>query len=221
MLMEIAAMPNKWFLIPGLLLSVLPHSTATARVLDQWEFDVYLNDAKVGEHHYEIVEDNGAALVKTNAQFKVKLLFITAFKYAHENTERWQGNCLTHIQSRTNSNGKKQSVAGSANDVAFLLKTADGMGKLPGCVRSFAYWDLDLLQAEQLLNPQSGEYVDVDLSYKGEELIEVGGEPVQAERYRLVAGDQDISLWYDEGGRWLGLEALLKKSRVLRYVVSQ
>ncbi|MEM7277294.1 MAG: DUF6134 family protein [Pseudomonadota bacterium] len=214
-------MPSKWFIVFGLTLTVLSFSTAAARVLEQWEFDVYLNDSKVGQHYYEIAEDNGAALIKTHAKFKVKLLFITAFKYAHENTERWQGDCLTQIQSKTNSNGKRLTVAGSASETAFTLQTADGAGELPGCVRSFAYWDLDLLQAEQLLNPQSGEYVDVDLSYKGVEMIDVGGEPVQAERYQLIAGDQDISLWYDEGGRWLGLEAQLKKSRVLRYVVSR
>lgn len=213
-------MPRNHLLLLALSLTALPFSTASGRVLDQWNFDVYLNDSKIGEHRYQVTEENGAEFVRTNAKFKIKLLFITAFRYAHENTERWQGDCLTEIRSNTNSNGKRLSVAGELEAEGFALKTADSVDELPACVRSFAYWNLELLQAEQLLNPQSGEYVNVNLSFQGIEPIDVAGESIQAERYQLHAGGQTISLWYDQSGRWLGLEARLKKNRVLRYVIS-
>ena len=48
---------------------------------------------------------------------------------------------------------------------------------------TFAYWNPDFLSQRQLLNQQTGEYVDVEVEQLGTESLEVRGEAVIATRF--------------------------------------
>lgn len=43
----------------------------------EWNFDVYLGDAKVGHHHFRLEQDDGQRKLIAAADFEVKLLFLT------------------------------------------------------------------------------------------------------------------------------------------------
>ena len=78
----------------------------------RWQFDVLLDDKPIGVHTFA-VEDTGTQLrLETTASFDVKFLFITAFRYRHQNTEVWQDGCLSSIDAVTDSNGKELVVRG-------------------------------------------------------------------------------------------------------------
>jgi hypothetical protein len=85
-------------------------------------------------------------------------------------------------------------------------------------VQTFAYWNPEVLESQQLLNSQTGVYEDVTVTLEGPDQVSVGGNPVDALRYRLSAQAGDIKLWYSsEGKTWLGLEAPAKGGRKIRY----
>ncbi len=183
-----------------------------------WEFDVALDGKPIGSHTFELQQDGARQILTTEARFDVKFLFVTAFRYRHENIEIWNDGCLSSIDASTNSNGKRLEVQGAAGDGQFDVTSAQGMSSLPACVQTFAYWNPTILDAQQLLNSQTGEYEAVKAIYEGPDKISVAGSEVDAFRYRLSARAGDIVLWYStDETTWLGLEAPAKGGRRITY----
>jgi len=157
-------------------------------------------------------------VLTSEASFDVKFLFVTAFRYRHENTEIWNEGCLSSIDASTDSNGKQLDVRGEINEENFDLLSAEGSATLPRCVQTFAYWNPAILDSQKLLNSQTGAYEDVTVTLEGREQLAVAGERIDALRYRLSAKAGDITLWYSsDDNTWVGLEAPAKGGRKLRY----
>lgn len=186
----------------------------------KWNFEVLLNNKPIGFHSFDVSDDGGNKVLKTRASFDVKVLFINAFRYRHDNTEVWSNGCLKSIDANTNSNGDVLSVRGERGADETTVFTTAGEQTLGSCVQTFAYWNPDILQSRQLLNSQTGELEDVSVEKDGLDTVEVNGTPVDAVKYSLKAKAGVITLWYsnDESQRWLGLEAPAKGGRKLRYI---
>lgn len=186
----------------------------------RWEFDVYLNDKKVGKHLFEVVENGGIRSVMSEAIFVYKILFVTAYRYEHRSAERWSDNCLLGLDARTNANGDRIQVLGTLNESGFRVERADQPEELPECVMTFAYWNPKFLEQSRLLNPQTGEYVGITVEKVGTETLEVRGEPVAATRFRLTAYEVDLTLWYSPSDEWLALESVAEGGHIIRYELS-
>lgn len=185
----------------------------------QWRFRVMLGKREIGFHEFRVNQQGDETEVEINADFDVKILFINAYSYSHQNEELWQGNCLTRLESITDDNGEANTVLGMIDDNAFVVRTPTVQYEEEvSCIRSFAYWNPAFLDSERLLNSQTGEIVDVQISSLGQEAIEIEGRLVSASRYAVEMDDGTISLWYSsDNGQWLALEAPTPGGRVLRY----
>jgi hypothetical protein len=194
-------------------------STATAfnQSPQQWRFKVFLDEQIIGYHTVTLNPDKSRATVQIEANFDVKFLFFTAYRYRHNNQEVWQNNCLQTIESHTNDNGDIFYVSGQRQQQGLALRTHDTALTLPGCVRTFAYWDPRLLQANRLLNAQTGEYLDVDIKLIGNESLIIADQKVAAKHYRLRAENIEIDLWYSDAMQWLGLQTITESGNQLRY----
>ena len=183
-------------------------------------FDVFLDGKRIGYHRFEIDGSRNNAAVRSEASFDVKFLFVTAFTYRHSARENWTGGCLEEIEARTDSNGKELNVVGERTGDAFVIDTGEDEARLPECVMSFAYWNPGFLEQPRLLNPQTGEYVDVEVQELGKDIVRLDGREIPARSVRLTARQMDITLWYSENAEWLALESVAKGGRILRYELS-
>jgi len=183
-------------------------------------FDVFLDGKKIGYHRFEIDGPRSNAAVRSEASFDVKFLFVTAFSYRHTATESWSNGCLDEIEARTDSNGKKLNVSGERTDGGFVIDTGDVEAELPSCVMTFAYWNPGFLEQPRLLNPQTGEYLEVEVQELGRDTIRLEGREVLARSVRVTARQMDITLWYSENAEWLALESVAKGGRIIRYELS-
>ena len=196
-------------------------ATDAADDVAQWNFDVFLNDKKVGKHSFKVSENGGEKQVESEASFKYTVLWIPAYRYQHTAEERWEDQCLVEIDAKTNANGERLEVRGQHTGSAFRLVNGDDTrAELPECVMTFAYWNPEFLEQSQLLNPQTGEFVEVLVEEVGTDTLEVRGEPVDARRYRLTANEIDLTLWYSSNDQWLGLESVAKGGHIIRYELS-
>lgn len=197
--------------------ALLP-AAAGAGPVRQLDFDVFLDDREIGDHSFRLRDVDGTVHVASSASFRVKAWFVTAFRYEHESAERWEGGCLRGIEAQTDSNGKRSSVSGAAEAGRFHVRSGKRDDSLEGCIRSFAYWDLGLLQAARLLDPQTGENLAVQLTPLPGGTLAIGGGEIAVDRYALKASGMDITLSYDSGtGEWVGLDSAMGKGRTLRY----
>ena len=210
-------------LVMGLLTVALTSPVPAQEDADEvghWDFDVYLNDKKVGKHEFKVSEVGDIKQVQSEAAFDYKILFFSAYQYQHSAAERWSGNCLAEFDASTNANGKRMQVSGQQSGTGFLLERNGSPDKLPECIMTFAYWNQDFLGQSQLLNPQTGEYMDVIVKEVGDEMLEVRGQAVAATRFKLTAYEVDLTLWYSPDNEWLALESVAKGGHIIRYELS-
>jgi hypothetical protein len=197
---------------------LLPLATG-ANTATEWHFRVYLEDKAIGFHRFSLEQRDSETRLATEARFDVTFLTIPVFRYRHSNVEVWNDGCLESIESSTDENGKQFRVKGSADDEGFRLTTQGGESILPACINTFAYWNQAFLDSSRLLNAQTGEFLDVQVSDLGQQVISVRDAEQAASRYRLDIRDAAIDLWYSEHGEWLALQSTTASGRVLRYVL--
>lgn len=201
---------------------LLASGLAQAESKRVWNFEVSLDGKPIGHHRFEVTRDGEYEEVASDAKFDVKVLFINAFRYRHTNREIWSANCLRGLVADTSVNRKKLSVQGNRDGNQFVINDGSGPVPLGDCVMTFAYWNAAFLQEAKLLNPQSGEYLDVEVTALQRDEIEVRGEPVMANAYRIsgepINGEKlALTVWYSDDDDWLALESIAKGGRILRY----
>jgi len=194
-----------------------PSSTGRDGSSDQWRFRVYLDDAEIGYHNFRLSEEGDRRRVTTEAEFRVRFLFVPVYRYEHVNREVWQGECLEEISSRTDANGTHYTVQGTRTGDGFSVEVPGGHTDVAGCVKTFAYWNPGILDEPALLNSQTGELLPVEVEDDGMETLTVGGAEIEAQRYRLRAKDLELELWYASDQRWVALESTVQGGRKLRY----
>ena len=216
---------NNWFsklvfiFLAAFLLSEV--SIANTDATTSWKFRVMLDDRPIGYHQVNINREVNRKTVHTQASFDVRILFIPVYSYVHETKERWVDNCLVGISSTTDDNGEDYFISSKIQDQQLTLETRDGITSLDGCVRTFAYWDVDLLKSERLLNTQTGEYEDVEIIDMDTGRLSIDEQQIEARHFRLVANNMTIDLWYTLGMHWLALESVTESGAVLRYLPEQ
>lgn len=192
-------------------------SAGTSAQAQQWNFQVFLDDRPIGHHHYTLRENGAERELKTEARFDVKLLFINAYRYVHDASERWRGNCLARLNARTDDNGEHSEVGAEQQGDKVTITTTRGRDSADGCLMTYAYWNNDILKQRRLLNTQTGKLESVTVAALGDDTITVRGAPVVAQRYRISGGKHSIELWYGADKAWLALQSTLDGGRRLRY----
>jgi len=207
-----------WFGLSVILLSsVVNAAESTLQPQTSWQFRVFLDEKEIGYHNVSLNTRQQVKQVSVEADFIVKFLFFTAFRYQHQTEETWVGSCLSEIQSSTNNNGENLFIQKISDTTGFTIRTHAGEQSLDGCVRSFAYWDLELLKAERLLNTQSGEMEQVELRDLGKSVLQFEGQNIPAFKYRLLLKDKHIDLWYSTDMDWLALQSETEGGYQLSY----
>jgi hypothetical protein len=202
-------------------LCLLPaaHAQAPAAPLPAqqvFDFDVNLDKRPIGTHRFIVSRQaDGGTRIHSNASFDVRFLGIAAYRYRHQATEHWQGDCLSTIDASTNDNGRSLRVSGLQREGLFQLEQPAAT-TLPTCLSAYAYWNRDLLLRQRaLLNPQTGKLDALRVESLGRETLQLKGQAIAAERYRLHAAQNVIELWYSLRGEWLQLESTTGSRRLI------
>lgn len=190
--------------------ALLALACSLAHANQTWDFDVRLDDRPIGTHRFTVGGPPAAREVHSQARLDVKLLGLTVFRYRHEARERWRGDCVAELRSRTDDDGKP-------------LEVEQTRPEDDACLMGFAYWHPELPRQTRLLNPQTGRIEEARFERLPEATISVRGQEVPAVPWRLTATPpdgprQNLTLWLDRrDGRWLGLDARVKGDRLLTY----
>ena len=204
-------------ILPAAILGLMLPHTVLAK---EWNFDVYLDKTRIGQHTFKLSEANELV---SQAKFNVKLLFINAYQYNHSAVEQWQDGCLKSLEASTLENDVATKVKGSVDNDRFVVDDGKEQKTLPGCAMTFAYWSQKMLQQTKLLNPQNAEWLDTRIIKTGSEMLDVKGQKVEALRYKLnasLAGKPklNIDLWYRADNHdWLALRSTTPEGYIINY----
>lgn len=194
-------------------------STSGNKVAQQnsWKFDVFLDDSKIGYHHFSSEVIDGIEHITSVAEFNVRFMFFTIYQYRHSNQEQWRDGCLVKLESSTDDNGDKQFVKLIRDNKQSRIDTGKMLLTTEDCVRSFSYWNLSQLDVPILLNSQTGELMKVSLQKLGNETLGKDQSSINASKYKLAGKDIEITLWYTQNNQWLALQSITKNGSVIRY----
>ena len=170
----------------------------------EWNFLALLDGKAIGTHRFNLSDDGNGRTLLSEARFAVRFLGITAYRYRHNATEHWRGDCLSELSSTTDDDGKPVKV--------HLDNAA-----LTGCSMSFAYWNPQIRSATRLVNAQTGQFENVQIERAGEGTVKVRGLPTSATRWRISGPAQPIDVWYSAQGDWVGLDSTVAGGRKLSY----
>lgn len=190
-----------------------------ARADQLWSFRVLLDGSEIGTHDFRVAEREGGRRVQIDARHIVTFLAVEVYHYVHSATERWRGNCLDAIDSRTDDNGDLIAVHGTSRGDRFTVQAPKASTTTPGCVMSFAYWNPAFLSQGRLLNSQTGEVTEVHVEKLPDETVAVRNIPMATRRYALHGPNLRIDLWYTADGRWVQLESRTSRGSILKYVL--
>jgi hypothetical protein len=187
-------------LLAGLSAATVAPPLQAASQLREYQFGVYYDGRRIGEHRFEVARDGEIQQVQSTARFEVRVLFVPVYRYRHTARELWRDGCLTALQSTTDDNGRRFQVESQRRDTSLhLARLAPDRTEHTlevDCPATFAYWNLPALERGSLINAQSGDAVAAALQADGSETI----NGVALQRYRLETAELgEIVLWYRDG----------------------
>jgi len=187
---------------------------------DVIEFDVLRKGKPFGSHSVTFGEDSdGRLTARTDVLLKAGLGPITVFKYELDATEVWQDGQLVSLNGEVNDDGKEGKVTATRTGSELDVDGTEFDGQVTASIIPSSHWNFAATQATELLSTEDGEILDVSVSEQGKETIIAAGEEVEATRY-LLDSDIDVTLWYDEAGRWLKL-AFEARGQNIEYVLAK
>ncbi|MEQ1928935.1 MAG: DUF6134 family protein [Parvularculaceae bacterium] len=161
-------------------------------------FDILRKGEPIGSHVVTVEDAGERTVVDTRIEMRVKFGPLPLYRYNHRAREVWFGGVLESIDSRTNDNGRKSSLAARRDGDLIEIDGTAFRGAAPLTVVPSSYWNRELLGAPVLLNTQNGELIDVETMSLG---VTRTPDGAAAEQFRIV-GTLALDLWYD-GPLWV------------------
>lgn len=163
----------------------------------------------IGEYRLDFrrVEDQGLE-VDVAMQLQISVFGLFRYDYRYAAQEVWQGsNRLTRLQVKINDDGDiREYHFQRRSDGLYRLEGEHGAVRLGDRLLTSNHWHPQLMQQSQLLNTLTGDVSQLNVELLGEESLALGDHEVLARRYRLGGDLENTLSWYDERGRWLGME---------------
>ncbi|GHF11425.1 hypothetical protein GCM10017044_01480 [Kordiimonas sediminis] len=172
------------------------------------EFQVHRDGKKIGSHQVTFSEtEQGHLQVEAETRLRVKFLFLTAYKFDYKTKSIWQDSTLKRLDARTRDGGDVTEF--SANfDMSSVTIQMDDKQKthdIQSPLFPTNHWNPSVLDRTSVFNTITGRVNDIEIIPRDWETIDTPNGPIKARRYDYAGDLQDVSSWYDEKGRWVGL----------------
>ncbi len=185
---------------------------------DEIYFDVSRNGSQFGQHIVRFEADEaGDITAVVDVDLRAGLGPITLFRYALDVRETWRDGYVLSVEGKVNNDGERESVTARRNGEQLEVEGTEFSGELPLSVIPASHWNIWQTQADRILSTESGEVIKVDVKPLGREMIEAGGETIEARKF-LMDSDIDVTLWYDDQDRWVKL-AFKARGQDIEYVL--
>jgi hypothetical protein len=179
-------------------------------------FSAIRNGKRIGEHRLTFEAAGRDLTVRVRAELAIKLGPVTVYRYLHEVLEEWREGRFVRLESRTSSNGARESVVALRTAGAVTVQAGGKRLAAPVATLPFTHWNPEIVGAP-LFNPQTGKLLKLSARDLGESRVTTArGEAVQARRVAF-RGDAEIDNWYDGAGAWVGLRGRLDDGSTMEY----
>jgi hypothetical protein len=179
-------------------------------------FEIMRNGHKIGTHDIEISRSGPETTVNIVTDITVKVLFVTAYRFQHTATERWQNGRLVALDSTTDNNGTRHKVSVEMGPSGLQLNADGKSGHLDRDIVPGSLWNPAVLKRTAMLDSQEGTVLPLSVIDGGLEQLTIKAQPVKAHRYTMKSTfSQDV--WYDDQGHLVRAKLVASDGSVIEY----
>lgn len=167
----------------------------------------------IGEHRVTFTQNGKHLIVDVENKVEVKLLMITAFRFEAKRQELWQGDQMVSYRSFTHDDGKDIAVTGEVVGDRLVIDAPSGRIETSAGTFPTHPWNKAIAKESVLMDTKTGRLLNVNIANVGEEIIEAGGEKIEATKYH-VTGDAEREVWFDGEDNWVRLRFMRDGSAI-------
>lgn len=164
------------------------------------------------------VNANGSETITSSAQVTVRVLLAT-YRYTHQSKETWLNNSLWTLAATTNDNGKKSEVRAQRTEGGLVVTVGDrshfcrnAVLTSTGCRMPFV---INKTANLVVLETEDGSETNVNIQSLGPCSVQLKGQTIHGQRYRLTGKDTNGEWWFDQQGRAIRQSMLWDGHRVV------
>jgi hypothetical protein len=179
-------------------------------------YDVWREGSNVGTYSVDFRREGDRLIVHSRIRIKVKLLFVTVYRFDHDAVEDWVDGKLIRYVARTNDNGTRRNVLlvrvgqelqGNCNAERLLL---------PGDMIPGSLWNPATVDQKQLIEPTKGQARVVTIYDRGLERVKSGSRTVRTHHYSIT-GELVREVWYGPDGEVVQAVYVAKDDTLLTF----
>ena len=187
---------------------------------DKILFDVVRDGEKVGSHEATFSGEKDDFWVTTRFELEIKVLFIRAYAFKYFSKANWKNGVLSEISVIVDDDGEPFSLKGRKEAGEFLIESSKKKFKTPLPLFPTNHWNANVVNERVVLNTLTGELNRVEIISRGVGTLKSRHGEIKGQRYSYT-GDLDTEVWYDQKGRWVGMEFKGKDGSIITYVCQQ
>lgn len=205
----------------GLCLVALAPVAAAASdqgVTEVREFEIFRDGSEIGSHVITVNREDDLTTVNVKTNIKVKVAFVTAYRFEHERTETWDRNRLIRVESQTNDDGDKFEITAEATKDGYSRTVNGRTDQFDGDIQLVSFWDRDtILSGNTFFSPMVDETYALSFSAPTIDKLWIRNRSYDAEYYKM-SGDLNYEMWYSPEGHPLKL-AFEKRGSQIEWVL--
>jgi|tagenome__1003787_1003787.scaffolds.fasta_scaffold20844248_2 hypothetical protein len=164
-------------------------------------YAIMRNGDQIGTSSVRLHRSGRETTAEVVTDVRVKIAFVTVYRYEQTETERWVDGRLVSLHSVTDDNGTVHKVTAKLNATGrgeVLSVEADGKAsEVDASVMPVSLWNAALVQKTMALDTQDGSLVKLSVVDHGKERLVLQGQPRTAHHYSIhTTFPQEV--WYDE-----------------------
>jgi hypothetical protein len=164
-------------------------------------YAIMRNGDQIGTTTVRVQRKGRETTAEVVTDVRVKIAFVTVYRYEQTETERWIDGRLVALNSVTDDNGTLHKVTAKLNSKGrgdVLTVEADGkVSEVDPSVMPVSLWNAGLVQKTIALDTQDGSLVKLSVVDHGKEQLVLQGQPRTAHHYSIhTTFPQEV--WYDE-----------------------
>jgi hypothetical protein len=177
-------------------------------------FAIMRNGEQIGTHSIALRQAGAETTVNSATSVIVKILFVTAYHYEHNSTERWIDGHLVSLSSITDDNGTKHKLDLGSKGSGLLLQVDGKSTQVDKNIMPASLWNPAILRQSVALNSADGKLMPIKVVDDGMENM---ASPARPAHHFTINGIFKQDVWYDEQGKLVHAQFVGTDGSIITY----
>jgi hypothetical protein len=180
------------------------------------DFTVRKSGAEIGHHRIRFSEKDGDLIVDIEANLRVRVAFVTVYRFAQRTRETWRDGTLVALESDIDDNGTPFRLRVERRDGGLFVDGHEEKHSLPVDTFPITYWNPKIMRRNVGFDLQWGSLAELEVAPRGAETRLVRGAEIQTRRYNMKGTEirfgkrqpkpwLDVDAWYAPEGKLVAM----------------